>query len=395
MVGHWAAYLLRRTTCRHAAKLCLSLRCPGIFRTQVAMMPSRPMRNTAGTALLAVTLAAIIVPRAARADDEQTRRRTFEQARTAMQAGRWEEARTSYLQLWNDRRTYDVALQLGQAEYNLKRMRDAAEHLAYGLMLLPPREKPETAERSRQILALSKQQVGALDLRVKNKGADVIVDGKLVAEAPLVTEIFLDPGEHRFEVRLDGHASEAFTVQIDAGQTKGRSIELKTLVGNDASRQPAQSLEKPQPKPAAKAPLEPAPGPLAYTSWAPAVVGGIVAIAGLSAGIGFQLVRNARADENLRIRKSLDRPNRCNDPGEAYAGDCSRLTELASDYDSFGRLELISFLVGGAALIGTGTYFLIARPDKGRPTSQAHVGPMRFTARLARSSASLQLMADF
>ncbi len=392
-MGRRANTRLRPTTGGLAVKLHFPLRCPFIFRPLVAMMSPRPMRNTVRTALLAVTLATIMVPRAARADDEQTRRQTFEQARTAMQAGRWEEARSSYLQLWNDRHTYDVALQLGQAEYNLKRMRDAAEHLAYGLMLLPPREKPETAERSRQILALSKQQVGALDLRVKNKGADVIVDGKLVAEAPLVTEVFVDPGEHRFEVRLDGHASEAFTVQIDAGQTKTRSVELKTLVANDAARQPATTLGHSRPKHKPRTTPEPAE-PLSHASWAPVVAGGIVAIVGLSAGIGFQLVRTARADENLRIRRSLDNPNRCNNPG-TYVGDCNRLTELASDYDSFGQLELISFLVGGAALIGTGTYFLVARPDKGRQSSQAHVGPVRFNGHLAKGSASLQLVADF
>jgi hypothetical protein len=352
------------------------------------------MRNTARTALLSLLLALLMAPRAARADDEQTRRQTFEQARSAMQAGRWEEARSSYLQLWNDRHTYDVALQLGQAEYNLKRMRDAAEHLAYGLMLLPPREKPETAERSRQILALSKQQVGALDLRVKNKGADVIVDSKLVAESPLVTEVFVDPGEHRFEVRLDGHASEAFTIQIEAGQTKSRAVELKPLVASDGTRQTAPPLEQPQPKRPSKASAEP-PRTESHASWAPVVAGGIVAIAGLSAGIGFQLVRSARQDESDRIRSSLVRANaNCNLPGES-AGDCNRLSELASDYDSFGRLELISLVVGGAALVGTGTYFLLARPDKDRPTAQGHLGPLRFDAHLGRGSGSLQLMADF
>lgn len=346
------------------------------------------MRNYLTSTLLAFALTTAALPNVARADDEQTRRQVFEQARNAMQAGRWEEARNSYLQLWNDRHTYDVALQLGQAEYNLKRMRDAAEHLAYGLMLLPPREKPETAERSRQILTLARQQVGALDLRVKNKGADVIVDGKAVAEAPLVTEVFVDPGEHRFEVRLDGHSSEAFTLNIDAGQTKTRTVELRPLVAADTRK-----AVRPPPAEKRALPTPPPPPPEEHASWAPVVAGGIVTLVGLSAGIGFELVRNARQNESNRIRSSLGSTS-CADPGESLS-DCNRLSELASDYDSFGRLELVSFAIGGAALIGTGMYFLVARPDKGRPSKLAGLGPLRFDANVSRGSASIRLGADF
>ena len=349
------------------------------------------MTSKVCNALLSLVVAACVVPRLARAEDEQTRRHTFEQARSAMQASRWEEARTSYTQLWNDRRTYDVALQLGQAEYNLKRMRDACEHLGYGLMLLPPREKPETAERSRQILGLCKQQVGALDLRVKNKGADVIVDGKISASAPLVTEIFVDPGEHRFEVRLDGHASEAFTVQLEAGQSKSRSVELKPLVPGEAQREPVRA--KPvRHKPSEKMP-EPLAAPTTHASWAPIVAGSIVALAGVGAGVGFQLVRDARQSESERIRGSLG-TKQCGTTG-APVGDCNRLTDLASDYDSFGTLELVSLVVGGAALVGTATYFFVARPDQTRPVRQAYLGPLRFRSHLAKGSAGVTFSADF
>ena len=133
---------------------------------------------------------------------------------------------------------------------------------------------------------------------------------------------------------------------------------------------------------------------MTHASWAPVVAGGIVAIAGLSAGIGFQLVRNARQDESERIRGSFG-DKTCGGTPAANAGDCNRLSELASDYDSFGTLELVSLAVGGAALIGTGAYFFAARPDKSRPVTQAHLRPVRLLPRLAKGSAGLHLSADF
>jgi hypothetical protein len=346
------------------------------------------MRTTVRTALLALALGGIFAARVARADDEQTRRQIFEQARSAMSAGRWQEARAGYQRLWNDRHTYDVALQLGQAEYNLKHLRDAAEHLAYGLMLLPPREKPETVERSRQLLAACRPSLGALDLRVKNQGADIIVDTKLVAEAPLVTEIFVEPGEHRFEVRLDGHASEAFTVRLDAGQTKTRVVELKPIVTSAATAEPAPRRPKPA-RPRFELPDQPPPLET-HASWAPVVVGGLLTVAGLSAGLGFQLVRNARESEANRIRSNLG-SNSCSQPP---VGDCQRLVELASDYDSFGKLELLSFVVGGVALVGTGTYFFVARPDQSKAAS-ARLGPLHFGAHVAKGSGTLRVTAAF
>jgi hypothetical protein len=358
------------------------------------------MRNTVKAGLVAISLSSTTSPRVARADDDLTRRQVFEQGRAAMQAGRWEDARSCFQQLWDERRTYDVALQLGQAEYNLKRLRDCAEHLAYGLRTLPPREKPETAERSRQILGLCKQGAGALELRTKDEGADVFIDGKLTAQTPLPTELFLEPGEHRFEVRLDGHGSEAFTLQINAGQTRTRTVDLAPLIATVPSAEPPVAPEpsseaEPNPSPTAPPPLEPT-----HASWAPVVAGGILAIAGLSSGTGFLLVAKARENEASRIRNDVGSSG-CVKPSKANAADCSRLPDLDSQHDSFERLELISFIVGGAALIGTGTYFLLARPDQAKPSSTASpltfasIGALRLSANLVKGAGHLRVFGEF
>jgi hypothetical protein len=363
------------------------------------MMRRLTMRHTVKAALVLVSLGSMTSARVARADDDLARRQVFEQGRTAMQAGRWEDARSAFQQLFGERRTYDVALQLGQAEYNLKRLRDCAEHLAYGLRTLPPREKPETAERSRQILALCKQGAGTLELRATDKGAEVFVDGKLAAETPLLTELFLEPGEHRFEVRLDGRASEAFTLQLNAGQTRTRSVELKPLIATVASAEPiVEPKQSTQPDPHSP-PAAPAPQPPTHASWVPVVAGGLLSIAGLSSGVGFLLVANARENEASRIRSQVG-GNGCLKPSQANAADCGRLSDLESEHDSFARLDLISFIVGGAALIGTGTYFLVARPDQARSSATASsstsaIGPLHISANASKDAAWLRVGAVF
>ncbi|HEY5957176.1 MAG TPA: PEGA domain-containing protein, partial [Polyangiaceae bacterium] len=330
----------------------------------------------------------------AHADDEQARRQTYEQAREAILAGRWEDARSLFHDLWKSRRTYDVALQLGQAEYNLKRYRDAAEHLAFGLMLLPPREKAATAERSQQLLTRCKQEVGAIDLRIKNKGADVLVDGQIVAESPLVTEVFVDPGTHSVAVRLSGHQTASFTIQVEAGEILARAVELRPLVAASTAdpsiTPPGPAQAKGPPSPAAPSP--PPSLPSHDASWLPVVAGGALAIAGISSGIGFHLVRGARKDESMRIRDDV--PGGCVSPTADAASTCHRLREIASDYDRYGRLELVSFILGGAALLGSGTYFMLYRPDLNGQTTSARRRPLRFDADITTGSAALRIIGE-
>lgn len=344
------------------------------------------------TACLVFGVMGSLAPGMARADDDQARRQVYEQARDAFQAQQWEQARAFYGQLWNERHTYDVALQLGLTEFNLKRLRDAAEHLAYGLMLLPPREKAETAERAEQILGLCKLEVGTVDLRVKNKGADVFVDGAFVTSAPLVTEIFVEPGEHAFEVRLEGHAPEAFTLMLDAGQATARVVELKPLVAQNAAAPatptPTRSVASPTKLPTS------APVATSHASWTPILASGLLTIVGVSAGVGFQLVRNAREDESERIRADLSR-NQCAGSSPGLPDGCDRLKELAADFDRYGRFELASFIVGGLALIGGSTYFVLARPDRAKPPTWANWGPLRFRSDITTHRGQIMVSADF
>jgi tetratricopeptide (TPR) repeat protein len=347
-------------------------------------------RETIRIALLALCLFGALTPREANAEDDATRGRLFDEALTAAQAGRWEEALVVYERLWNERRAYDVALLLGQAEYNLKRYRAAAEHLSYGLGSLPASGSPQVAERSRQILDLCKEQVGTLNLQVKNKGAEILINGEVIAEAPLITPVFVNPGEHRFEVRLAGHVPERFTMMLEAKQSKSRSVELKPLVPEERSVEPAPKLTE------ITAP--PAP-PESHASWTPVIVGGIVTLAGLSAGVAFEFARQAADDRATRIRDGLIAKthvtNPCLIPVKESVSECNRILDGLKDYDRYGKMELVSFIVSGAALVGTGGYFLLARPDQASSARRGMLGPLHVDARYGKGSGYLGISTPF
>jgi hypothetical protein len=347
------------------------------------------MKNTYRGVALALALTSLSsLP--AHAQNEQERRSTFESARNAMQAKRWEEAYRLFRGLWQKQHTYDVALSLGQVEYHLSLFRDAATHLDYGLMLLPPREKPEIAERSRAILALCKQEVGTVGLRVKNKGAALFIDGVAVAEAPLVTDTYVEPGKHQFEVRLDGYQSEQWEAVFVKGDTVSRLVQLKPTT--EPSPQAASALVL---SPAVTTePLDTVPR---HASWSPVVVGGALSLIGVGTGLVLAVVRGGLTDDARTLRSKLGESNqRCVNPTDSnITALCDRLQSKNNDYDKYGVFEGAAFALGGVALVATATYYLIARPDKVHSTHVKSALPVRVDGSLGKGSARLLLSTDF
>src|SRR4029078_1788111 len=72
--------------------------------------------------------------------DRAHARELLQQGIAAIESGSFESARQTLLEAWKLQRSYDVAGALGQAELELKRNRDAAEHLDYSIRDFPPSE---------------------------------------------------------------------------------------------------------------------------------------------------------------------------------------------------------------------------------------------------------------
>jgi hypothetical protein len=66
-------------------------------------------------------------------------------------------------------------------------------------------------------------------------GAEIHVDGVLVGNAPLASEILADPGPHQIGVVLDGHAPSLNRVVLERGKTRALEVDLETTAQRKAA----------------------------------------------------------------------------------------------------------------------------------------------------------------
>src|SRR6185437_12371405 len=105
-------------------------------------------------------------------------------------------------------------------EYHLGKYRDAAEFFEFTL-----RNFPVTAKADRRVAAQKKldevrKLVASVTVDVSKQRAEVRVDGKPIGVSPLPSEVFLEPGAHTIEARLEGHEPATQTIQADKGSAQ-------------------------------------------------------------------------------------------------------------------------------------------------------------------------------
>src|SRR4051812_40815158 len=175
--------------------------------------------------LVLVGLLSTLAPQLARAQGgtssalslEEDRRRTlYQQGKEAIKAQRWVDAKTKLTDAWTIRPSYDVALSLSQAEFNLDHFAESAQYLAYYFRNVSAKENANNLANAKQAFEAAKAKVGSVQVTAP-RGAEILVDGKVVGTAPMDTNAFVMPGKRVFEARLgDGKARQE--VQAVAGQ---------------------------------------------------------------------------------------------------------------------------------------------------------------------------------
>jgi len=194
----------------------------------------RPIRRTLASLIVFGSLALSLPALAVDVD------LLFAQGNAALEAGKHEEALRAFEAVWQARKTYDVAANLAQAETQLGKHRDAAEHLAYALRNFPVSGKPALRKQIEELAAEAKKQVVTLRVRVNVDKADVSVNGKPVGTAPIAEELFADSGTVTVEAGLDGYDAAKQTLEMKKGEA--RDVVL-TLVPNQTP--PGRSIVAP------------------------------------------------------------------------------------------------------------------------------------------------------
>lgn len=122
--------------------------------------------------------------RAQPADDAAAKaQQLFDKGRRAIVSNKFKEAYDPLREAWELRQTYDVAGLLGQTEYELRKYRDAAEHLAFSIRNYPAKEGEGPKKRLEGWLAESKKHVGTARVAVNKPGAECALTGALLGGA--------------------------------------------------------------------------------------------------------------------------------------------------------------------------------------------------------------------
>lgn len=280
---------------------------------------------------------------------EEDRRRTlYRQGKEAIKAQRWVDAKTKLTDAWKIRPSYDVALSLSQAEYNLEHFAESAQYLAYYFRNVSAKENENNLANAKQAFEAAKAKAGSVAVTAP-RGAEILVDGKVVGTAPMDTNAFVKPGKRLFEARL-GEAKAQQEVQAVAGQEQQLSLKFEepTASAGPATIASTAAIDAglpEEPKPAAS---EPAP----KRSMVPVFVGAGVAAVGLGVGIGFSVAAGSDRDDIDALHEK-NGPSGCFDE---TSSECTAQKDAAQSRDRHRTYEVIGFSVAGAALIGTGTY---------------------------------------
>ncbi len=269
----------------------------------------------------------------------------FDAGIAARKAGQWDAAYAEFSAAWALSRHPRVAASLGQAELEVGKYRDAAEHLSY---FLRQAVGASAADRDAitSLFLEARAKIGALRIRADDPGVEVLVDGVVVGTTPLVTDVFVDPGRRTITARKQGFAFVSEAIEVAPGDAV-REMRIQER------RQETEGVV-PGPGPV------PRPGPgqrEGALEWRPWAIGGgaILTTAGLVAGIGMTARANYWSREADEQWASLERQvpqneSVCTGDRTATCGDVIKKRENQDEVENAAKA---GFVVGGVALAAT------------------------------------------
>jgi hypothetical protein len=275
------------------------------------------------------------------------RRWEFEAGRKAFSEAYALDARSAFL------------LDLGLSEIQADRPAEGLTHLRRYLALPEAKaDDPKKTERVRGLMAEAEAKTAHLMVSAP-AGSVLALDGRATS-APEGSPLDVMPGQHTVEVRTQGGATVARTIEAHPGETLNLPFDVHD---SPAPQQPAPGVASPQPSP----PLEPAQRDVGagYTpprsQTARYVTSGALLGAGI-VGLALGGVFTAKAgDDQSRRTQASTMQSYCVQPPStpSCTEESNAAHALASD-----RNTATLFFVGGAALAvaGVTSWFLWPKP---------------------------------
>lgn len=368
-------------------------------------------------ALLLALSSALMGSSMARAEEKdavtEMARRRFQEGVKFFDQKRYEEARGAFLQAYALKRHPALLLNLAQSEIRSGHPAEAARHFSAYLREAPNASALERSEAEKG-LREARAKLARIQISAPS-GADVLVDGESVGQAPITDPVDVTPGTHNIEARQGGKSAST-TVSVMVSRLAATTLTFETA---PPPPPPPAAAEPPPPAvpPAAPAPAEPelAPAPEApkeaeppkpkeepaaaaaadeeresFLTWVGhnelAYVGLGVTGVGLGMFIGFGLAAQ-RADENVasvagQIRQEiamqrLSRTNVCADPVQDGFGDaCNILSSNVDARDLDRTLATVGLVAAGVGAVATVTAYFVTSGKSTARRGGAQIAPI-------------------
>ncbi|WP_437478481.1 hypothetical protein WME75_30370 [Sorangium sp. So ce1014] len=286
-----------------------------------------------------------------------------QQAERLVAEGRIADARDVHLTLWRLTGSASDAFNVGMLSFRLREFATAAEFLTIYFdrvgtpdapkIQVPPGHKDKYGA-ARANFAEARRHIGALEVRVSDPGADVLVDGRQVGVSPLKHPVFVAPGQHQVAAQLGG-AKVGDVVAVEAGGE--RTVRLMFVPAQPAAPplRPVASGGRGLP-PAAPPRSQPGPtlrwwttGALAASSAALGVLGGVSVVKANDAG-----------DDRTAALHHVRWENAHGCPG---ASACGEFTAADGRATTWTAISVGAFIGAGLAAASAGAAAYLLAPE--------------------------------
>jgi hypothetical protein len=184
-------------------------------------------RSCIAALLLAASSAALPCrPAAAQEKDAVTdmARRRFQEGVKFFDQKRYEEARAAFLQAYALKHHPAVLLNLAHSEIRSGHHLEAARHFSTYLRDPPPNATGTEKTEAERGLVSARSKLGRIQVSVAS-GAEVLVDGESMGQAPLPEAVDAAPGNHTVEARLGGRSTST-SVTVSVGKSATATLSL-------------------------------------------------------------------------------------------------------------------------------------------------------------------------
>jgi len=324
----------------------------------------RTFRVAAGAILLLLTPAAPAFAQGSKAASQAdpTKNATqllYNEGVAFAKKGEWEKAYQAFQSAWKLREHWQIAANLGRAELMTGRHVAAAEHLSFFLREAKDISGPDRAA-VQKLLNEAKQRIATLIVKVNRPGAEVLLDGQVVGQAPLSRELYMDPGSHTLEARLGAETAERVTVDLTAGQSRQVGLTFFSRGTGTVRKTAPEQPQQVKPQKTEETEDEDSPS---GASTGVLVTGGVITGAALVSGAVFIGLASSLKNEEF---------DGCYGDSPTKSGsECNNATEQANRERAteFTNVAVWSFI--GAGVVGA-TTLIYGLTAKGSP--QATMG---------------------